>query len=90
MSEIDTKKIDLNNGIGMKSIAGQFIVQSPLMMKSKDNIYLNIFEAAVVNYPVMHLDVDVKKLGLKSHLVPNAVGDKANLRTPACHRGERL
>ena len=82
LSEIDTNKMDLNNGIGMKSIAGQFIVQTPLMMKSKDNIYLNIFEAAVVNYPVMHLDVDVKKLGLKSHLVPDAVGDKANLRTP--------
>jgi hypothetical protein len=82
ISEIDTKKIDLNNGIGMKSIAGQYIVQSPLMMKSKNNIYLNIFEAAVVNYPVMHLDVDINKLSLKSHLVPNAVGDKANLRTP--------
>ena len=81
-SEIDTKKVDLNNGIGMKSIAGQYIVQAPLMMKSKDKIYLNIFEAAVTNYPVMHLDVDVAKLSLKSHLVPNAVGDKANLRTP--------
>ena len=81
-SEIDTKKVDLNNGIGMKSIAGQFIVQAPLMMKSKDNTYLNIFEAAVVNYPLMHLDVDVTKLSLKSHLVPNAIGDKANLRTP--------
>jgi hypothetical protein len=81
-SEIDTKKVDLKNGIGMKSIAGQFIVQAPLMMKSKDKIYLNIFEAAVTNYPVMHLDVDVAKLSLKSHLVPNAVGDKANLRTP--------
>jgi hypothetical protein len=81
-SEIDTKKVDLKNGIGMKSIAGQFIVQTPLMMKSKDKIYLNIFEAAVTNYPVMHLDVDVAKLSLKSHLVPNAVGDKANLRTP--------
>ena len=81
-SEIDTKKIDLNNGIGMKSITGQFMVQAPLMMKSKDNIYLNIFEAAVVNYPLMHLDVDVAKLSLKSHLVPNAIGDKANLRTP--------
>ncbi len=81
-SEINTKKVDLNNGIGMKSIAGQFIVQAPLMMKSKDKVYLNIFEAAVVNYPLMHLDVDVNKLSLKSHLVPNAVGDKANLRTP--------
>ena len=81
-SEIDSKKVNLNNGIGMKSPAGQYIVQTPLMMKSKDPLYLNIFEAAVVNYPLMQLDVDVAKLGLKAHLVPNAVGDKANLRTP--------
>lgn len=81
-SDIDSKKVNMNNGIGMKSPAGQYIVQTPLMMKSKDPLYLNIFEAAVVNYPLMQLDVDVAKLGLKAHLVPNAVGDKANLRTP--------
>ena len=81
-SDIDTKKIDLNNGIGVKSISGQYVVQSPLMMKSKDNLYLNIFEAAVVNYPVMHLDADVVNFKLKSHLVPNATGDKAYLQAP--------
>ncbi len=81
-SEINTDKIDKNNGIALKSIAGKHVVQSPLMMKTKDNLYLNIFEAAVVNYPVMHLDADVQNYVLKSHLVPNAIGDKAYLQTP--------
>ncbi len=82
ISEINTDKVDLNNGIGMKSISGKSVVQSPLMMKSKDNIYLNVFEAAVVNYPVMHLDVNTTQYKLTSHLVPNAIGDKAYLQTP--------
>ncbi|WP_309641119.1 glycoside hydrolase family 97 protein [Flavobacterium sp.] len=81
-SNIDTKKINLDNGIGVKSIAGQYTVQSPLMMKSTSNIYLNIFEAAVVNYPIMHLDADVANYKLTSHLVPNAIGDKAYLHAP--------
>ena len=61
LSEIDNSKLDLNNGIGVKTIASSFRVQSPLMMKSADGIYINVFEAAVVNYPIMHLDVDVRK-----------------------------
>jgi hypothetical protein len=81
-SDINTQKIDLNNGIGVKSIAGQQVVQSPLMMKSPSGLYLNIFEAAVVNYPIMHLDADVKNYKLTSHLVPNAIGDKAYLQAP--------
>jgi hypothetical protein len=81
-SDINTQKIDLNNGIGVKSIAGQHVVQSPLMMKSPSGLYLNIFEAAVVNYPIMHLDADVKNYKLTSHLVPNAIGDKAYLQAP--------
>jgi len=81
-SDIDTEKIDMNNGIGVKSISGKYVVQSPLMMKSPTNLYLNVFEAAVVNYPVMHLDADVVNFKLKSHLVPNAIGDKAYLQAP--------
>ena len=81
-SEIDNTKLNLNNGIGVKSIAGQYVVQSPLMMKSPSGLYLNIFEAAVVNYPIMHLDADVKNYKLTSHLVPNAIGDKAYLQAP--------
>jgi glucan 1,4-alpha-glucosidase len=81
-SDINTNKIDMNNGIGLKSISGQYVIQSPLMMKSPSNLYMNIFEAAVVNYPVMHLDANVEKRRLTSHLVPNAIGDKAYLQTP--------
>ena len=81
-SDINTQKIDLNNGIGVKSIAGQYVVQSPLMMKSPSGLYLNIFEAAVANYPVMHLDAEVNHYKLTSHLVPNAIGDKAYLQAP--------
>jgi hypothetical protein len=82
LSEINSDKLDMNNGIGLKSIAGKYIVQSPLMMKTADNLYLNIFEAAVVNYPVMHLDLNPATHALVSRLVPNAIGDKAYLQTP--------
>ena len=81
-SEIDNTKLNLNNGIGVKSIAGQYVVQSPLMMKSPSGLYLNIFEAAVVNYPIMHLNADVKNYKLSANLVPNAIGDKAYLQAP--------
>ena len=86
-SEIDVDKIDKNNGIGMKGPMTQYRVQAPLMMKTVDNLYLNIFEAAVVNYPVMHLNADVKKYSLQSYLVPNAIGDKAYLQTPCAFLG---
>jgi hypothetical protein len=82
LSEIDNSKLDMNNGIGVKSIASPYRVQSPLMLKSPSGMYLNIFEAAVVNYPIMHLDVDSKKFDLKADLVPNAIGDKAYLQAP--------
>ena len=82
ISEINTDKVDLNNGIGLKTIFSKYAVQSPLMMKSADGLYINIFEAAVVNYPVMQLDVVPNEFKFTSHLVPNAIGDKAYLQTP--------
>jgi hypothetical protein len=81
-SDINTQKLNLNNGIGVKSISGKYMVQSPLMMKSPSGLYLNIFEAAVVNYPVMHLEANVKDYKLTSQLVPNAIGDKGYLQAP--------
>lgn len=83
LSEIDNSKLDLANGIALKNIKGNYRVQSPLMMKSDAGLYINIFEAAVVNYPVMHLDVDTSTFQLITNLVPNAIGDKAYLRTPS-------
>jgi glucan 1,4-alpha-glucosidase len=58
-------------------------VQTPLMMKSKDGLYINIHEAALVNYPAMNLLIDKSSFTLKSVLVPDAVGNKAYLIAPA-------
>lgn len=81
-SDINTDKVDKNNGIALKSIGSKTRIQAPLMMKTFDKLYLNIFEAAVVNYPVMHLDAIPSENELISNLVPNAIGDKAYLQTP--------
>ena len=83
ISEINCDNIDKNNGIALKTINNKFRVQSPLMIKSDDGIYINIFEAAVVNYPVMHLNVVPSNFKFVSSLVPNAIGDKAYLQTPS-------
>ncbi len=82
LSEVNSNNLDMNNGIGLKTIKDKYRIQSPLMMKSEEGIYLNIFEAAVVNYPVMHLDLIPTEFKLSSHLVPNAIGDKAYLQAP--------
>lgn len=58
-------------------------VQTPLMMKSPDGLYINIHEAALVNYPAMILAIDKATLTLTSHLAPDAVGNKAYLQTPS-------
>lgn len=82
ISGIDHKLIDMGNGISLKSIPEKDAVQTPLQMKTADNIYLNIFEAAVVNYPVMHLSTDKSTFQFQSILAPSAVGDVAFLQTP--------
>jgi hypothetical protein len=58
-------------------------VQTPLMLKSADGLYINIHEAALVNYPAMNLHVDKISFSLTSKLVPDALGNKAYLQTPA-------
>ncbi len=58
-------------------------VQTPLMMKSKEGLYINIHEAALVNYPAMNLHFEKKDNMLSSVLVPDALGNKAYLQTPA-------
>jgi hypothetical protein len=58
-------------------------VQTPLMLKSKDGLYINIHEAALIDYSAMHLEVDDKNFVLESHLTPDAVGDKGLIQTPA-------
>lgn len=81
ISGIDVAKVDTDNGIGAPGRLEKYRVQTPLMMKSKEGIYINIFEAAAINYPVLHLDTDVKNNSFKANLAPNAIGDKAYLQT---------
>lgn len=58
-------------------------VQTPLMMKSTEGLYINIHEAALVNYPAMNLVVEKSTFKLTAHLVPDALGNKAYLQTPS-------
>ena len=58
-------------------------VQTPLMLKTKEGLYINIHEAALVNYPAMNLHVDKSDFTLSSVLVPDALGNKAYLQAPA-------
>ena len=57
-------------------------VQTPLTMKSSDGLYINIHEAALVNYPAMQLVIDRSNLSLHAVLAPDAVGNKAYLQAP--------
>ena len=57
-------------------------VQTSLQMKTADGLYINIHEAALVNYPAMHLLLDDNRLIFKSHLTPDPNGDAAYLQTP--------
>src|SRR5690606_6578517 len=56
-------------------------VQTPVMMKSDDGLYINIHEAALVNFPAMALDV--QGLSFRAHLVPDALGNRGYIQTDA-------
>ncbi|MDI1256570.1 MAG: glycoside hydrolase family 97 protein [Flavobacterium sp.] len=58
-------------------------VQTPSMMKADSGLYINIHEAALINYPAMSLDVDAANLKMISHLTPDAVGNKGYMQTDA-------
>ena len=57
-------------------------VQTSLQMKSDEGLYINLHEAALVDYSCMHLDLDDKKMVFRSHLTPDAQGWKGYLQAP--------
>lgn len=57
-------------------------VQTSLQMKSRDGLYINIHEAALVDYPAMHLNLDDRNFVFTSWLTPDATGNKAYIQTP--------
>ena len=57
-------------------------VQTALMMKTDDGLYINLHEAALINYSCMHLNLDDKNMIFESWLTPDAKGDKGYMQTP--------
>ena len=57
-------------------------VQTSLQMKTSDGLYINLHEAACVNYPTMHLNLDDKNMVFESWLTPDAQGNKAYMQAP--------
>lgn len=59
-------------------------VQTSLQMKTDDGLYINLHEAALVDYSCMHLNLDDKNMVFESWLTPDAKGNKGYMQTP-CH-----
>ena len=57
-------------------------VQTALLMKTQDNLYIVLHEAALVDYSCMHLNLDDKNLIFESHLTPDAIGNKGYMQAP--------
>ncbi len=62
--------------------AEDLIIQTPLMLKGDNGLYINIHEAALVDYPAMELSVDDQNFELSACLVPNRNGEKAFKMAP--------
>lgn len=59
-------------------------VQTSLQLKSDDGLYINLHEAALIDYSCMHLDLDDKNFVFTSQLTPDAQGNMAHMQAP-CH-----
>ena len=57
-------------------------VQTSLQMRTDSGLYINIHEAALLDYPCMHLELDPKTMTFTSHLTPDAQGWKGRMQTP--------
>lgn len=58
-------------------------VQTSLMLKTGDGLYINLHEAALINYSCMHLNLDDKNMVFESWLTPDAKGDKGYMQAPS-------
>lgn len=67
--------------LAVKSFTLDLAVQTPLMLKSADGLYINIHEAALVDYPAMQLNLDDKSFCLSAHLTPDKNGAKGFMQT---------
>lgn len=83
ISEIPSlmKKATIN--INAQQPIQNLAVQTPSMMKSDEGTYINIHEAALINYPAMSLNIDATTFKMSSHLTPDVIGNKGYMQTDA-------
>lgn len=85
ISKVDASVLyNSETDIAVRYVPDKYGIQTPLMMKTTDGLYLNIHEAGLQNYTSMQLHADIKTFKLTANLVADAVGNKAYMRTP-CH-----
>ena len=83
LSEVDNApQVRASTEIAVRVAPDAQAVATPLMLKADDGLYVNIHEAALVDYPAMQLHVEGASHRLTARLVPNAVGSKAFLHAP--------
>ena len=82
LSEISSHLRAAVTGNLSQTVFSETGVQTSLQLKTANGLYINLHEAALVNYPAMHLNLDEKTLTFTSWLTPDAVGMKGYLQTP--------
>jgi len=83
LSQVDNRSlVSGSTDIAVRVAPDSLAVQTPLMMKSRDGLYINIHEAGLIHYAAMQLHVNPKTFGLSASLVPDAYGNKAYLHAP--------
>lgn len=82
LSEIRSHLRGAVSGNLSQTVFSETGVQTSLQLKTDDGLYLNLHEAALINYPAMHLNLDDKTMTFESWLTPDAIGAKGFLQTP--------
>ena len=82
LSEIEAKMPEAICGNDSQTPFSVNGVQTSLQMRTDSGLYINIHEAALVDYPCMHLELDPKTVTFTSHLTPDAQGWKGRMQTP--------
>ena len=82
LSEISSHLRAAVTGNLSQTVFSETGVQTSLQLKTANGLYINLHEAALVDYPAMHLNLDEKTLTFTSWLTPDAVGMKGYLQTP--------
>lgn len=88
--DFTTSKLSEIRGLMKSAITGNLSqtsfsptgVQTSLMMKTAEGLYINLHEAALINYACMHLNLDDKNLVFESWLTPDVQGNKGYMQAP--------